>query len=267
VSGPAAAERLRHELERQGRVWQAPVESYESIGSTSDRLKEMLRAGAPEWSVVLAEQQTAGRGRQGRAWASPPGNLYLSVLLRPGFAPERVSLLPLMAGLAVAEALVWLGVDGRLKWPNDVLVGEQKIAGVLAESASGAQRLDGVVLGIGVNVAAPREALPPEVAAGTTSIFEVTGRRAEPVAVAARVLGQLGVWYDSLRLEGADAVLAAWSARSVPWWGKPVEVWSGSQRTIGLARGVDRRGALLLQGDDGQVRPVLSGDARQVRLR
>jgi BirA family biotin operon repressor/biotin-[acetyl-CoA-carboxylase] ligase len=111
------------------------VEWPEVIVSTSDRLKALARAGAPEWTAVLADRQTGGRGREGRTWASPIGGLYLSVLLRPRFA--RAGLLPLAAGVAVAEAAGELGVRAELKWPNDVMASGRTLAGVLSEAASG----------------------------------------------------------------------------------------------------------------------------------
>src|SRR5260370_24949102 len=104
--GPA--DRLREALRARGLEWTAPIEHHVRLGSTSDRLKEMAREGAPPWAAVLADEQTGGRGRQGRAWASPPGGLYLSVLLRPRFA--SLSLVPLAAGVAVVEALREHGV-------------------------------------------------------------------------------------------------------------------------------------------------------------
>lgn len=114
------------------------VEWHQTIGSTSDRLKQLARAGAPEWTAVLADRQTSGRGREGRTWQSPAGGLYLSVLLRP--RAEPVSLLPLAAGVAVAEAVAGFGVACQLKWPNDVLASGRKLAGILAEATSGSTR-------------------------------------------------------------------------------------------------------------------------------
>src|SRR5262249_27130317 len=118
---------LVDELRRRGHRWPAPVERHERLSSTSDRLKELARAGARAWRVALVAAQAAGGGRQGRAWASPPGGLYLSVLLRP--ALPQASLLPLAAGLAVAEAVDEFGVHAELKWPNDVLADGRKLAG------------------------------------------------------------------------------------------------------------------------------------------
>jgi BirA family biotin operon repressor/biotin-[acetyl-CoA-carboxylase] ligase len=236
---------LLEELRAIGCSWPAPLEHHETLASTSDRLKELAREGAPAWTVVTADEQTAGRGRQGRAWASPRGGLYLSVLVRP--ASGWATLLPLAAGVAVAEALETYGLGVRLKWPNDVLLEGGKVAGILAEASSTASALDWVVLGIGVNLDAA--ALPEGVL--------------RPLA--ATVLVRLTVWYDALEKREAS-VVAAWRARSVPWWGQPVEVAAGERVLRGLARDVDERGALLLELESGAIVTVLAGEARALRL-
>lgn len=260
-------------LEAGGSPWPAPLEHHQEIGSTSDRLKELARAGAPEWTVVTADAQTAGRGRQGKAWISPPGNLHLSVLLRPATSPN---LLPLLAGVAVREALASFGIEGRLKWPNDVLLGERKLAGLLAESSSGPQGTEWVVLGIGVNVD-PGGAKPGDVApeagplAGrlpeqAITLREATGRALAPEAVAAEVLRQVALWYHRAAAGRAADVLAAWHEAAVPWWGQPVEVLSGGRVMQGVAVGIDREGALLLRVGDGRVVPVVAGEVSRLRL-
>jgi len=133
-------------LASRGLTWPAPIEHVETVTSTNDLLKERARQGALEWTVVWADRQTAGRGRHGRGWHSPPGNLFLSVLLRPSLSPDRVLLLPLAAGVAVAAAVAELGVAAHLKWPNDLVVGERKLAGILVEGLASAAVLVGLGL-------------------------------------------------------------------------------------------------------------------------
>lgn len=263
----AVAARLLVLLQTRGVRWPAPIEHLESLGSTSDRLKERWRGGAPAWSVVLADQQTAGRGRHGHVWLSPPGNLYLSVLLGPPITPRDAVLVPLAAGVAVAEGVAAFGLDARLKWPNDVVVADRKLAGMLAEGMAGPGSLEAIVLGVGVNVALDPSSLPPELLGRTTSLAAETARAIEPVEVAAEVLARLTVWYHALAQGDGARVLSAWRARSVPWWGKTVEVRSGGDVIRGVARGVDERGALLLDSDGGERAVVLSGEAHEVRLR
>ena len=167
----------------------AGIEWPASIDSTSTRLKELARGAAPEWTVVLADTQTGGRGREGRTWVSPCGGLYLSVLLRPRL--EKVGLLPLAAGVAVAEAAGEMGVRAELKWPNDVLVSGRKLAGILSEAASGPGGVEWVALGIGVNVSQDPASLPPELRADVTSLALEGARDVTVRAVAAAVLARL----------------------------------------------------------------------------
>lgn len=255
------AEALREGLRARGRDWAAPIEHHEHLVSTNDRLKERARDAAPEWTVVLADEQTGGRGRQGRVWASPPGGLYLSVLLRPPF--EAVGLIPLAAGVALVEALREQGVAAELKWPNDALAGGRKLGGILAEASSSSSRLDWVVLGMGVNLEG--EGLPAGVRETAAAISALTGARVEPTDMSCSFLTHLAFWYDALRAEPA-AVVRAWNERALPWWGRHVELRSGGQVVRGIAEGIDPGGALVLLREDGSRTAVLSGDVTAVRL-
>jgi BirA family biotin operon repressor/biotin-[acetyl-CoA-carboxylase] ligase len=261
MSGPLGAA-----LAARGIRWPGPIEHLPVVASTNDRLKEEARAGAPEFAVVLADVQTAGRGRSGHTWISPLGNLFLSVLLRPRLGPADVVVLPLAAGVALADALEEQGVSPRLKWPNDVVVGERKLAGVLVEGMSGPAGVEAAVVGIGVNVGLDPTALPAELAAGITSLDAATGRATPVAEVAAEVLPRLRSWYDRLAREGPAPILAAWRARAVPWWGRPVEARSGGSVLRGTARDVDERGALLIDLEDGTRVAVVSGEVSELRL-
>jgi BirA family biotin operon repressor/biotin-[acetyl-CoA-carboxylase] ligase len=253
-------------LMARGRQWPASIGWLETAASTNDVMKERARAGAPAWSAVVAGRQTAGRGRQGRAWLSPAGNLFLSVLLRPQLPPASVPVLPLAAGVAAAEAAGEWGVDARLKWPNDVLVGERKLGGVLVEASAGSEGLDTVVIGIGMNLTLDPVWAPPELRDAVTSVQAESGRDPGVAAAAAAVLDRLAVWYDALARDGPPPVLAAWRARSVSWWGRTVEARCGDAVLRGVARGLDGRGALILDLADGSQRAVLSGEVRELRL-
>ena len=226
-------------------------------------LKERARAGAPEWSVVIADAQTAGRGRQGRAWQSEPGNLHLSVLLRPRGGVARGGRLPLLAGLAVAEAVAGLGLDARVKWPNDVWVAGRKVAGVLVEASSSGGTVESAVVGIGVNVRSVPDALDAATRAASACLADF-GPAPEPLEVAAAVLARIRVWYHRLAEEDGG-VLDAWRARSLPWWGRRVEARAADGVLAGRAVGIDDDGALVLMLDDGTRSLVHSGDVREVR--
>ena len=240
----------------------AALEWHEELVSTSDRLKELARAGAPDWTAIVAERQSGGRGREGRAWLSPAGGLYLSVLLRPGL--ESTSLIPLAAGVAVAEAVLDFGVRSELKWPNDVLVGGRKLAGILAEASSGANGVEWVVLGIGVNLTTEVAALPETLRASVTSLAAEGARDPRAADVAAATLARLAVWYDALRSAPAR-VVAAWRAQAVPWWGALVEVRTGGGELRGRLAAIDEEGALVLETAAGERLRLVSGEVSRVR--
>lgn len=261
----AAVARLRGMLRAGGREWPAEVEHRAVLASTNDHLKQRARAGAAAWTVVLADVQTAGRGRQGRRWASPAGNLYLSVLLRPEPPVSRWSVVPLAAGVAVAEALAGEGLETSLKWPNDVLAGGRKVGGILAEAASSAEGLESIVVGVGINVAVRPADLPPEIAGAVACVAEELARAVDRVAVAAAVLVRLRVWYDAIVAEGPRVVHSAWRARAVPWWGRTVEAQSGGRRLRGIARDLDEDGGLVLELEDGTRAVLHSGEVHEVR--
>ena len=262
--------RIEEELRQRGCPWPAPIHHLAVTPSTNDWLKERARAGVPAWTVVVADEQTAGRGRHGRRWHSQPGDLMMSVLVRPPAAAPWLTLLPLAAGLSVAEAADSFGLSPALKWPNDVVVAQprpegeyRKLAGVLVEGVT-----EGVtsaaVVGVGVNVV-PVEV--PDIGGQATALRTHARVEVERDTLAAAVLARLAVWYDALARGEADGVLAAWTARALPWWGRTVEVRSGEIALRGTARGLDGRGALLLEVAEGDVTAVLSGEARQVRVR
>jgi BirA family biotin operon repressor/biotin-[acetyl-CoA-carboxylase] ligase len=257
----ALEERLRQIVEHGGGPAGATVEHHPVLTSTNDRCRWLGAHGALEWSLVVAARQTAGRGRRGRSWLSPPGNLYLSVLLRPGFSDRLVALLPLLGGLAVQEALASAGVDARVKWPNDLLVRGRKLAGLLAEVGSDGPGGSYVVLGCGVNVAEP----PGSLGEAVTSVLEQTSQAPDLLELAGRILARLRVWYDSLARDGGSAILDEWYRKSVPWWGEEVEVRSAGSTLRGTAVGLDERGGLRLRRADGGMVTVFSGEARELR--
>jgi BirA family transcriptional regulator, biotin operon repressor / biotin---[acetyl-CoA-carboxylase] ligase len=232
---------------------------HEEVGSTNDLASAAAEAGAPEGLVVVANTQSTGRGRVGRHWSSPAGaGLYVSVVLRP--AAPVLRLLTIAAGVAIAEGVqAASGLETCVKWPNDVLVGSRKLAGILAEAGSAAGAVEHVVLGFGVNIR--RAAYPPDVAARATSIESELGRDVDRGLVLAECLAALSNRHGMLQSGAAHDVIAVWRRRAAPHMGRTVEwdVDGGLRR--GRAEDIDATGALLVRVDDQIVR-VISGEVR-----
>jgi BirA family biotin operon repressor/biotin-[acetyl-CoA-carboxylase] ligase len=241
----------------------SPLLWYDDIASTNSEALAMAETGVPEGWTVGAERQSAGRGRHGRVWASPPGaGIFVSIVLRP--PAHAVTLLTLAAGVAVAEGIqAASGAEARVKWPNDVYLGASpvsgKVAGILAESGVSGTRVDHVVVGIGINV--QPAALPPDVARRATSVEGELGRPVDRGAIFAEVCAALWQRYRQLVAGEAGGVLEGWRARGAATMGRRVE-WDDAAGTgRGMAKDIDDSGALVVATADGVVR-VSSGDVR-----
>lgn len=239
---------------------------FRSVGSTNDVAKELADRGAPSGTAVIADEQSAGRGRGGRRWASPSGlGAWLSVVLRADDAATP-PLVPLVAGMAAARALdAWLPPPGAgVKWPNDLLVGGRKIGGILCESAWGEAGLAYVVAGVGVNVLQGEDDFPADLRGAATSIRLVSGGVAAPASVAGAIAAALAAAGESLPsvLDGeAAAELAARDLLA----GREVVVSAADGRegrVSGIALGIAPDGALLLRTTSGVLRRVRSGTVR-----
>ena len=235
---------------------------YDSIGSTNDRAIAWAESGAEEGALVLADAQSAGRGRLGRTWSSPAGaGIYASVVLRP--SPQAMALLTIAAGLAVSEGIAAAtGLPTQVKWPNDVCVGTRpprKLAGILAEAGSAGDRVLHVVLGIGINVLPA--AYPPDVAARATSLEAELGRTVSRGTVVAECLAALWRRYAMLGAGGQERVLADWRQRAAATFGRRVEWDTVTGVRTGIARDVDASGALVVAAEGGVVR-LTAGEVR-----
>jgi BirA family transcriptional regulator, biotin operon repressor / biotin---[acetyl-CoA-carboxylase] ligase len=232
---------------------------FESLPSTNTELARHASEGAGEGLSIVADEQTAGRGRLQRAWSSPKGaGLYFSILLQPTIPQEQWPLITFMAALAVGDALSeGAGVNTDIKWPNDLLSGERKICGILAESVE-TPTGRAVIVGIGINLTA--EAYPAEIAEIAISVAEASGRRPERETLLAALLRGLARWYSLLHeVDGVERIVAAWSSRSSFASGKAVQVANGNEVWQGITRGVERDGALRLETTDG-MKIVRAGD-------
>lgn len=243
---------------------------FPSIGSTNDVAAALAGHADGEGAVVVADAQSEGRGRRGRSWFSPHGaGLYVSVVLTPArarLAPDRATaLLTLAAGVALAEAIQHAtGLAPDIKWPNDLLIGRRKLAGILAEGVAAPSSTGGihaVVLGFGVNV--QRASYPPELSDRVTALETELGRHVDRAALFARSLAALAARYDDLLDARFDAILDAWRRRAPGSRGAEV-AWDTLQGTqTGTTAGIDETGALLVQSGD-RLERLLAGEVRWV---
>ena len=228
------------------------LHTADEVDSTNARVKDWAAGGAPEGAVLIAERQSAGRGRRGRSFYSPEGTgLYMSILLRPAFAAEHTPLITTAAAVAVCRAIRETGADARIKWVNDVLIGERKVCGILCEGVPGAY----AVLGIGVNLCDPAGGFPPELAAAAGSVFGAACTQNERCGLAARILE---AFYSIYRALPDAAFMDEYRARNlVP--GKRVRVLSEPPYEARAVSILDD-GALLVQTDGGETRRIGSGE-------
>ncbi len=227
----------------------------DSVGSTMDEVASLAANGTAEGLVVVAEEQTAGRGRGGRTWTAPRGSsLLMSVLLRPAVPAERLASLSLVAGVAVAEALEQFGVSPKLKWPNDLWLDGRKVAGVLVNSRVGPDGI-AVVLGIGINVNVEPADLPP----GATSLSAVVGKLLSRDELLRTVLTQLNSAYYAFAKTAGRPDLSGWTRRAA-LVGERVRVADGPAQYSGEMLGIDDDGALLVRDATGEIVKIIAGD-------
>jgi BirA family biotin operon repressor/biotin-[acetyl-CoA-carboxylase] ligase len=243
------------------------IHFHETVGSTNELAFRLAHDGAEHGEVVVAEQQTTGKGRRGRTWVSPPGlNLYFSAILRPELPPQRAPELTLVAAVALTEVLREAGSEAFIKWPNDVQIEGRKVAGILTELSAEPERVHFVVLGVGVNLNAQPEHFPEELRTTATSLAIARGQRVPRALFAAALWNRLEEWLD-LHLEtGFDAVRQRWKDLSSTL-GQDVLVRTDRQEFRGLAEDIDTSGALLVRTENGSVERVLAGDVERLRPR
>ncbi|MEP7211432.1 MAG: biotin--[acetyl-CoA-carboxylase] ligase [Acidobacteriota bacterium] len=237
---------------------------FDNIGSTNDEALRQAGAGAAEGLCIVAKQQTAGRGRHGRSWVSnQDSGLYFSIVLRPQLDTQFLPLITLMAGVAVHDTLQEFGVGPDIKWVNDVLVGEKKIAGILAEAADTHAGV-AVVVGIGINVTSAN--FPDELAETATSISAETERAVTFSELEQSLTKYLGYFYDILNAaDGPSQILDEWRKRSSYFSGKSVKVVLPNETFDGVTDGLESTGALRVRTPDGELKIVNAGDVRRLR--
>ena len=244
-------ERVRRELASRRIAW------FRSIDSTMKEGATMSHQGCPSGTVVVAEEQTAGQGRHGHAWHSEPeSGLYVSVVLRLMLSPDALPALTLALGLATAEAIA-RATDLRcdLRWPNDVMIGDHKVAGILVQLID-----DAAIAGIGINV--NHAAFPPDVAALATSLRLASGRAHERELLLVTLLRSVDSCCKMLLDGGKEPILKMLQQSSTYACGKRVRVEQASETIEGVTAGLDASGYLLVRKDDGNVATIVGGGVR-----
>ncbi len=244
----------------RGRWLGNPVYCFGETDSTNIRAKILAEKGAPEGTLVLAESQTAGKGRRGRSWVSPPGEgLWFSLVLRPNIRPSVTPLLTLVAAMAVAAGIEDVtGLSARIKWPNDIVISGKKVVGILTELSAEAQETHYVVVGIGINVNMTE--FPEEIRDTATSLYLESGTFFSRLNIVAAIMKRMEPYYKSYmstcNLEGLHE---EYMKRLVNLNREVMILEPGKERR-GVCEGIDRNGCLLVRGENGNVERVISGE-------
>jgi BirA family biotin operon repressor/biotin-[acetyl-CoA-carboxylase] ligase len=237
------------------------IHYFHTLDSTNSEAYQLALNGAEEGEVVIAESQEKGRGRLGRYWFSPPFlNLYVSIILRPKISPHQASLITLMAAVATADAIQkFSGLLPLIKWPNDILLHDRKVAGLLNEIHSEMDRIHFVILGIGVNLNMSEKMFSKEIRSVATSLKLEMGQTISRKVFLQSLLQELEKWYTIFIKEGNAIILKAWRDRA-HIKGRRVKVTSFGEKLVGMAVDVDSDGALILETENGKRKRVVAGD-------
>lgn len=231
---------------------------YEKLSSTQDIAYSLALKGAPEGGVVVAQNQTQGRGRFKRKWVSPPGGIYLSCILKPKISLTQIPKITFLGSLAALYALKKISsLDFSLKWPNDIFLEGKKIAGVLCEIAAEADKLNFVILGLGLNI--NTKDLP----SSATSLFLHTGKYYSKVRILKEVLKELDTLYLKAKKKGFSFIVKEWEKYCFIL-GKKVSLKTGEDLITGIAKGLNKDGYLLIKDNRGFLRRLFSGEVVKV---
>ena len=233
---------------------------YDNLDSTMDTAARMAMDGCEHGTVVCAETQTKGRGRLQREWISKKyQGIYFSLVLRPELPLSEVSKLTLIAGLAVLKTLKQKGLQAVLKWPNDILVDNKKICGILTELNAEPDRVNFIIAGIGININNSQK----ELLDTATSIYATTQQKRRRVEIFADVLEQFEIYYNEFIDNGFESLRKEW-VRNCGFWGQRVKVITLSETFEGTTHTLDKDGTLLIRTDIGEIKKVITGDVQRL---
>ena len=234
---------------------------FKTTDSTNIMAENFANAGAPEGAIVVAEFQTQGKGRKGRSWFSPAGKgIYVSFILRPRISPNEAPKLTLMASVAIAEAILACApVDVVIKWPNDILIGGKKVAGILTEIKAEMDKIHHVVIGVGINVNTPSESFPLDIRDIATSLLKETGRTFSRTVMLKTCLEFLEKQYEIFEMHGFDNILDRWK-QLANMAGRKITVDVLDKSYTGTVEDVSEDGYLIIRDQEGDIKRIVSGD-------
>jgi BirA family biotin operon repressor/biotin-[acetyl-CoA-carboxylase] ligase len=236
------------------------IHYFKEVDSTNDVAKYLAENGAEGGTVVVAEIQNRGKGRRGKTWISPPGGVWMSIILRPDIPPSKAPQLTLVTGVAVAETLKKeLKLDVGIKWPNDILIGNKKVCGILTEVNASINKVNYVVVGIGIDMNVDVPLFPPDLQKGATSLKNELDTEINGAILVQKFLLNLEKLYNQFTDGKFPDILNEWRFLSKTI-GSKVEVRTRGKTIRGDAVGINKDGILILELDDGSLRKIISGE-------
>lgn len=243
------------------------IHFYQQLDSTNLTAMELALGDAPEGTTVLAEEQLRGRGRGNRSWHSPAGvGIYCSIILRPRLLPAKAQVITLMTAVAIVKAIASeTGLSPKIKWPNDILLNDSKVAGILLESKVSFQQIEHAVIGFGINVNHISADLPAEPMFKTSSLRMELDKSVERGALVAAIFAEIEGSYEMLQQEDVATILEEWRHFSATL-GQPIRVWQQGKVTEGIAVDINEEGGLVVKGKDESLMVIHAGDVEHLRL-
>ena len=234
---------------------------FDSLVSTNTLAMELASNGCEEGTVIISDEQTGGKGRLGRSWVSPPQkNLYLSMVLRPHIPPRDAAILTLMSAVACTHAVKNVsGIPVSIKWPNDMIVSNKKLGGILTEVKTDRDSINHAIIGVGININPDISELDENIRTIATSVMIETGTRHSRTLFAVEILKEINKWYKTLIGKGKKPILAEW-LRLSSTIGRTVQVHEAKNKFTGIAEGIDNEGMLILNLGNGSHKKICTGD-------
>ncbi len=240
------------------------IHYFWEVDSTNEVAKGLAMEGAPEGTIVIAEKQRKGKGRGGKPWISPIGGAWMSIILRPDTLPINAPQLTFTAGVAAAKTIgEEYGIEVGIKWPNDILIEDKKVCGILTEISTERDSIDYIIAGIGIDANVDLDLLPPELREETTSLKSVLEKEISRMKLVRKFLENFEKMYNEFNQGNFQKILQKWRKYSKTI-GNNVEIRKGTEIVQGEAVGVNSEGALILELKDGSLRKIISGECRHV---